>query len=205
MRRESKSKLQQLKLAAARERLKIDAAKARMMVEEASESDGEVNQFGRPIVAYEDMPELNEADRALLNLEFQRLACPHWAVETYRPGFGPKDELQKLSRDSWYYYETGQEILRQVVRAVMNKDIPDFLENLSTPDFSVVNAFAGLIKYLELEDAAKKEAAILHQTTIEEMAIKDKAELAEIRKDLDERYDAIHKRNAERDNAPVKR
>jgi len=37
------------------------------------------------------------------------------------------------------------------------------------------------------------------------MAIKDKAELAEIRKDLDKRYAAIHKRNGERDNAPVKR
>lgn len=205
MRRESKSKLQQLKLAAARERLKIDAAKARMIEEEASTSDGEVNQFGRAIVSYEDMPELNEADRALLNIEFQRLACPHWAVETYRPGFGPKDELRDLSRDSWYFYETGQEILRQLVRAVMSKEIPDLLTKLSTPDFNVVNAFAGLIKYLEVEDAAKTEAALHLRTTVAEMDMKDKAELAEIRKDLDTRYDAIHKRNAERDNAPIKR
>ena len=205
MRRETLTKLERLKLAAARERLKLDAAKARQVEEIAAASDVKLNQFGRPIVKYEDMPELDAADQVLLDLEFERLACPHWAVAKYRPGFGPKNELRKLSRNSWYFYETGQEILRQLVRAVMNEEIPDLLKKLSTPDFNVVDAFAGLIKYLDLESAAKKEAVILHRTTVEKMALKDKAELAEIRKDLDKRYAAIHKRNGERDSAPVKR
>jgi len=169
--------MQKIQLAAARERLKIDAARARMMEETASESDVEVNQFGRAIVSYEDMPELNEADRALLNLEFQRLACPHWAVETYRPGFGPKDELRKLSRNSWYFYETGQALLRALVRAVSENRIPDLFEKLSSDDFNAVQAMAGLVEYIELEDAAKTEAAIALQTTVETMAAKDKAEL----------------------------
>lgn len=196
--------MQKIQLAAARERLKIDAARARMMEETASESDVEVNQFGRAIVSYEDMPELNEADRALLNLEFQRLACPHWAVETYRPGFGPKDELRKLSRNSWYFYETGQALLRALVRAVSENRIPDLFEKLSSDDFNAVQAMAGLVEYIELEDAAKTEAAIALQTTVETMAAKDKAELAEIRKDLDARYAVIRRRNRERDNAPLK-
>jgi hypothetical protein len=196
--------MQKVQLAAARERLKIDAAKARMIEDTASDSDVKLNQFGRPIVPYKDLPEIEAADQILLDLEFERLACPHWAVAKYRPGFGPKNELRKLSRNSWYFYETGQAILRQLVWAVMNEEIPDLLEKLSTPDLNVVDAFAGLLKYLELEDAAKKEAVILHRTTVEKMAIKDKAELAKIRKDLDARYEAIHKRNAERDNRPVK-
>ena len=196
--------MQKIQLQSARERLKIDAAKARMIEDTASDSDVKLNQFGRPIVSYEDMPELNEADKVLLNIEFERLACPHWAVAKYRPGFGPKNELRKRSRDSWYFYETGQAILRQLVWAVMNDDIPDLLEKLSTPDLNVADAFAGLLKYLELEDAAKKEAVMLHRTTVEKLEIKDKAELAKIRKDLDQRYDAIHKRNGERDNRPAK-
>lgn len=196
--------MQKIQLQSARERLKIDAAKARMVEETASETDVKVNQFGRPIVAYEDMPELNEADQILLNMEFERIACPHWAVKKYRPGFGPKNELRKKSRNSWYFYETGQKILRQLVRAVMDDDIPDLLETLSTDDFSMVDAIAGLIKYLEVEDEAKKEAVILHRTTLEKLDIKDKAELAKIRKDIDARYDAINKRNAQRDNRPVK-
>ena len=202
MRREPTSKLQKLKLAAARERLKLDAARARQ-VEETVDPDITLNQFGRPIVAYEDMPELEEADEALLHLEFERLACPHWAVAKYRPGFGPKNDLRKLSRDSWYFYETGQAILRAVLKAVIDETLPDLLEKLSSETLDMEHELGGLVIYLELEDEAKREAVILHRTTVEKMDAKNKVELVEIRKSLDKRYDAIYKRNAQRDNIPV--
>lgn len=195
--------MQKIKLAAARERLKLDAAKARMIEEVASEKDVKLNQFGREIVSYEDMPELNEADQFLLNLEFERLACPHWAVAKYRPGFGPKNDLRKLSRDSWYFYETGQDILRALAKAALDETIPDLLEKLSTDSFNVADAYKGLAAYLELEDEAKKAAVILHRTTVEKLDAKNAVELAKIRKSLDVRYDAIHKRNVQRDNTPV--
>jgi hypothetical protein len=202
MRREPISKLQRLQLASARQKLRIDTAKAKEL-EESVDPDVKRNQFGRAIVAYEDMPELQASDRILLHTEFERLACPHWAVAKYRPGFGPKNDLRKLSRDSWYFYETGQAILRALIGAVIDEKIPDLLDQLSTDNFNVTDAFNGLLAYLELEDAAKKEAVILHRTTVEKLEVKDKAELAKIRKSLDLRYDAIHKRNAERDNRPA--
>ena len=52
---------------------------------------------------------------------------------------------------------------------------------------------------------AKKEAAILHRTTVEKLDAKKEVELAKIRKSLDARYAVIHKRNRERDNTPVPR
>ena len=203
MRRETLTKLERLKLAAARERLKLDAAKARMIDEEASDQDVKLNQFGRPIVGYEDMPELNEADRLLLNTEFERLACPHWAVAKYRPGFGPKNELRKLSRDSWYFYETGQQILGALLRVLHEGTFPDLLKALSTDTLDMDKEFMGLVAYLELEREAKREAVILHRTTVEKLDAKNKVELAKIRKDLDARYAACHKRNHERDNTPA--
>lgn len=195
--------LQKIQLASARERLKLDAAKARQVEEIASEKDVKRNQFDRTIVAYEDMPELNEADQSLLMIEFERLACPHWAVAKYRPGFGPKNDLRKLSRDSWYFYETGQEILGAVIKAVIDEKVPDLLKILSTDTLDVEKAFSGLVAYLDLELKAKKEAALLHRTTVEKLDAKNKVELAKIRKDLDARYAACHKRNHERDNKPV--
>ena len=162
-----------------------------------------LNQFGRPIVAYEDMPELNEADRFLLETEFERLACPHWAVAKYRPGFGPKNQLRKLSRDSWYFYETGQQILGALLRVLTEDKFPDLLKALSTDTLDMDKEFMGLVAYLELESEAKQEAVILHRTTVEKLDAKNKVELAKIRKDLDTRYAACHKRNHERDNTPV--
>ena len=203
MRRETLTKLERLKLAAARERLKLDAAKARMIEEDASDKDVTLNQFGRPIVAYEDMPELNEADQFMLNVEFERLACPHWAVAKYRPGFGPKNELRKLSRDSWYFYETGQQILGALLRVLAEDTFPDLLKALSTDTLDMDKEFMGLVAYLELESEAKKEAVILHRTTVEKLDAKNKIELAKIRKDLDARYAACHRRNHEQDNTPV--
>ena len=50
--------MQKIQLQSARERLKLDAARARQVEEIARDSDIKFNQFGRPIVAYEDMPEL---------------------------------------------------------------------------------------------------------------------------------------------------
>jgi len=144
MRREPTSKLQQLKIASARERLKIDAARARQVEEDVDGKDVKRNQFGHPIVPYEEMPELEPADMALLNIEFERLACPHWAVAKYRPGFGPKNELRKLSRDSWYFYETGRDILYCVAEAVRSGRMPDLLEELSTDRHNVKDAMSGL-------------------------------------------------------------
>lgn len=203
MRNEPASKLQRLQLASARQKLKLDTAKARQVEEVVSASDIKLNQFGRPIVSYEDMPELEKSDNVLLHIEFERLACPHWAVAKYRPGFGPKNDLRKLSRDSWYFYETGQAILRALVGAVISDKIPDLLEQLSSPTLDMHHAINGLVAYLELENEAKYEAAILHRTTIEKMGIKDANELADIRKSLDTRYAAINKRNREQDNTPV--
>ena len=195
--------MQKVQLAAAKERLKIDAAKARAVAEIERDSEAKLNQFGREIVAYEDMPELREEDQYLLHLEFERLACPHWAVAKYRPGFGPKNELRKRSRDSWYFYETGQKILRAVFAALMEERIPNLLEALSSETLDMEKAFNGLSTYLLLEDEAKTEAAVLHRTTVEKLDAKNEIELAKIRKDLDTRYEAISKRNGERDNTPV--
>ena len=195
--------MQKIQLQSARERLKLDAARARQVEEIARDSDIKLNQFGRPIVAYEDMPELQESDKVLQTIEFERLACPHWAVAKYRPGFGPKNELRKLSRDSWYFYETGQAILRAMVLAVTDGRMPDLFEQLSTEELNVDDAVTGLTVYLALEDEAKMEAAILHRTTVEKLDGKNKIELAEIRKSLIKRYAAIHKRIRERDNTPV--
>ena len=139
----------------------------------------------------------------MVNLEFERLACPHWAVAKYRPGFGPKNDMRKLSRDSWYFYETGQKILRAVLRALVEAETPELYEQLSGEGFNMADAYVGLSHYLANEDEAKKEAVILHRTTVEKLDIKDKAELAKIRKDIDARYSAIHKRNNERDNTPA--
>ena len=77
------------------------------------------------------------------------------------------------------------------------------LEQLSTDSFNMVHAFEGLAHYLANEDEAKKAAAILHRTTVEKLDAKNEIELAKIRKSLDARYEAIHKRNRERDNTPV--
>ena len=197
--------LQKIQLAAARERLKLDAAKARMIEETASDKDVKVNQFGRPILPYADFPEMEDTDHALMEIEFERLACPHWAVAKYRPGFGPKNDLRKLSRDSWYFCETGQTILRALLGAVIDEKIPNLLEQLSTENFNMVDAYEGLAHYLANEDEAKKAAAILHRTTVEKLDAKNEVELAKIRKSLDARYEAIHKRNRERDNTPVPR
>ena len=194
--------MQKIQLASARQKLRIDTAKAKEL-EEAVDPDIKLNQFGRPIVAYADMPELEEADQTLLDIEFERLACPHWAVAKYRPGFGPKNETRKLSRDSWYFYDTGQTILRAVLKAVIDETFPDFLEKLSDETFDMGQALGGLIAYLTLEDDAKMEAAILHRTTVEKMNAKNQVELAEIRKGLEKRYKAIYERNLERDNKPV--
>ena len=197
MRREPTSKLQQLKIASARERLKIDAARARQVEEDVDGKDVKRNQFGHPIVPYEEMPELEPADMALLNIEFERLACPHWAVAKYRPGFGPKNELRKLSRDSWYFYETGRDILYCVAEAVRSGRMPDLLEELSTDRHNVKDAMSGLLKFLLLEEDAIREAAILHRTTEAKLDAKNKVERAEIRKELDKRYAAMSKRRAE--------
>ncbi len=195
--------MQKVQLAAAKERLKIDAAKARAVAEVERDSEAKLNQFGREIVSYEDMPELDESDQALLHLEFERIACPHWAVAKYRPGFGPKNKLRKLSRDSWYFYETGQTILRAVFIALKEDRIPNLLEALSSETLDMEEAFNGLSAYLMLEDEAKMEAAVLHRTTVEKLDAKNKVELAKIRKDLDARFSAICKRNEERDNKPA--
>ena len=195
--------MQKVQLAAAKERLKIDAAKARAVAEVERDSEAKLNQFGREIVAYEDMPELREEDQYLLHLEFKRIACPHWAVAKYRPGFGPKNELRKRSRDSWYFYETGQTILRAIFIALKEDRIPNLLEALSSETLDMEKAFNGLSTYLLLEDEAKMEAAVLHRTTVEKLNAKNAVELEEIRKDLDARYSAISKRNVERDNTPV--
>ena len=69
----------------------------------------------------------------------------------------------------------------------------------------MVHAFEGLAHYLANEDEAKKAAAILHRTTVEKLDAKNEVELAKIRKSLDARYAAIHKRNRERDNKPAPR
>jgi len=195
--------MQKVQLASARQRLKLDTAKAREVETAVSDKDVKLNQFGRAIVPYADMPELEEADRVLLNIEFEHLACPHWAVAKYRPGFGPKNDLRKKSRNSWYFYEMGQSILRAVMGAVIHDKIPDLLEHLSDETFDMKDAFEGLVAYLELEDEAKKEAAILHRTTVEKLDAKNAVELAKIRKSLDARYDAINHRNAQRDNRPA--
>jgi len=189
--------LQKIQLASAREKLKIDAARARAVEEEAGPKDVKCNQFGHPIVPFEEMPELEPADMELLSIEFKRLACPHWAVKKYRPGFGPKNELRKLSRDSWYFYETGRDILKAVSDAVLSERMPDLLKDLSTEGHNVADAMAGLLKFLVLEDDAKQEAAVLHRTTVEKLDAKNAAELAEIRKSLDKRFDAISKRRNE--------
>ena len=66
--------MQKVQLASACQKLKLDTAKARQVeeVEEFEEfeefvsaSDIKLNQFGRAIVGYEDMPELEEADAEL--------------------------------------------------------------------------------------------------------------------------------------------
>ena len=195
--------MQKVQLAAAKERLKIEAAKARAVTEVERDSEVKLNQFGREIVAYEDMPELRQEDEYLLHLEFERLACPHWAVAKYRPGFGPKNQLRKLSRDSWYFYETGQKILLALFTALTEARIPNLLEALSSETLDMEKAFNGLSTYLLLEAEAKREAAVLHRTTVEKLDAKNEIELAKIRKDLDARYAAISKRNKQRDNTPV--
>lgn len=194
--------MQKVQLASARQKLRIETAKAKE-IEEAVDPDVTVNQFGRPIVPYAELPEIEAVDQAMLDAEFERLACPHWAVKKYRPGFGPKNELRKLSRDSWYFYETGQAILQSLLRLIMADEIPDLVERLSTDTLDMQDAIAGLFTYLELEHDAKREAVLLHRTTLEKLDRKDKAELAEIRKSLDKRYEANLKRNQQRDNRPV--
>jgi hypothetical protein len=189
--------LQKIQLASAREKLKIEAARARAVEEELAPKEVKRNQFGHPIVPFEEMPELEPADMDLISIEFERLACPHWAVKKYRPGFGPKNELRKLSRDSWYFYETGRDILKAVADAVLSDRMPTLLEDLSTEGHDVAHAMEGLLKFLELERDAIEEAAVLHRTTVEKLDAKNTAELAEIRKSLDTRWDALSKRCAE--------
>ena len=195
--------MQKVQLASARERLKIDAAKAKAVEEKVRDSDVKLNQFGRPIVSYADMPELEEADQVMLHAEFQALACPHWAVAKYRPGFGPKNDLRKLSRDSWYFYETGTAILQALLRLITSETVPNLLELLSHETLDMDKEMGGLAAFLLLEGEAKREAVILHRTTVEKLDAKNKVELAKIRKDIDARYAANHKRNHERDNKPV--
>lgn len=60
--------MQKVQLASARQRLKIDSAKARAVEEVERDADVKLNRFGRPIAAYEDMPELEESDKTLLRL-----------------------------------------------------------------------------------------------------------------------------------------
>lgn len=195
--------MQKVQLASARQRLKLDTAKAREIEEVVSAKDVKLNQFGRPIVAYEDMPELEEADMKLMTQQFQQLACPHWAVAKYRPGFGPKNDLRKRSRDSWYFYETGRDILYAVAEAAQSGRMPNLLDDLSTDEIDVKHAMSGLLAYLLLEHDTKVEAAVLHRTTVEKMDLKDKAQLAEIRRDIEKRYAAMAKRKKEMDCKPV--
>ena len=117
-------------------------------------------------------------------------------------GLWSKNDTRKLSRDSWYFYETGQAILRALLGAVTSDTIPDLLKQLSTPRFDMIDAFKGLVAYMMLEDEAKYEAAILHRTTLEKMEAKDTTELADIRKSLDKRYEAMSKRRDEISSNP---
>lgn len=195
--------MQKVQLASARQKLKLDTAKARQVEEIVSASDIKLNQFGHPIVRYEDMPELDAGDMDILTLEFERLACPHWAVAKYRPGFGPKNNLRKLSRDSWYFYETGRDILFAVAEAVRSGRMPDLLDDLSVDRIDISDAMSGLMAFLLLETEAKKEAALLHRTTVEKLDAKNTAELAEIRKSLDKRFEAMSKRRSEMCPKPV--
>ncbi len=183
--------MQKVQLASARQKLKLDTAKARQVEEVVSASDIKLNQFGRPIVGYEDMPELEEADAALFHIEFERLACPHAAVAKYRPGYGPKSQTRKHAKDCWYFYETGVELLFALCTAgAADGPAPEVLDLISTDKFKARDAMEGLVRFLMLEHAAKKDAAPLRGTTVEKLKVKSDIELAEIRESLDRRFEA---------------
>lgn len=176
--------LNHLAVKSAREKLRLDAARARK-AEADSPSAVEVNQFGRPIVAYADQPALRESDLEDINFEFERMACPHAAVVEYRPGFGSRWCKSKHLRDHWWYYNRGTSILGAL------SDAPDeILEQISTPQLNVLALREEMRKYIHMEMMASLEAARDREISLRELTDIEEAELAEIEAEIGQRFRA---------------
>ena len=186
--------LQKIQIASARQKLKLDTARAKKAIAEAPKEKGRVNQFDRPIVKYEDMPELDEGDLAFLEAKFHRLACPHVAVLKYRPGFEDRGYSEAHARDCWWFYNKGVKVLKALAIAMIDGKIQveQFAgdeENSETINIS--QALAEMTLFLKLEREAEIQAATEAALSAEEFSAKNKAELAEIEASLHTRFTAI--------------
>ena len=194
--------LHRIQIASARQKLKLDTARAQKAIAEAPSAKGRVNQFGRPIVKYEDMPELDEGDLHLLEAQFHRLACPHVAVQTYRPGFEHRGYSEAHARDCWWFYDKGVKVLKAPALAILDDKIQ--LEQFARDDdksktVNISQALAEMSLFLKLEREAEIQAATEAALTTEAFRAKNKAELAEIEAGLRARFTAMREMRADMD------
>ena len=189
--------LHRIQIASARQKLKLDTARAQKTIADAPKEEGRVNQFGRPIVKYEDMPELDEGDLALVEAKFHRLACPHVAVQTYRPGFEDRGYSEAHARDCWWFYDTGVEVLKALALAIMDDKIQpeQFARDDDTSEtINISQALAEMTLFLKMEREAELQAAVEAALNAEDFRAKNKAELAEIEASLRARFTTMLER-----------
>jgi len=179
MRQKPHSKIQKLQLQSAREKLRLDAARARKAEADAP-NPFEAGPNGRPVVSYADMPELRETDMADIAAQFERMACPHAAVATYRPGYEPKHLSEDMAKDCWWFYEMGVAILAALGGAAEGPNGAQIMELISTPEFNLQDHMDALDRFLTLEIETNMKAAI-------DRAEKDR-ELAEITAEIEKRF-----------------
>ena len=186
--------LQKIQIASARQKLKLDTARAQKAIADAPSETGRVNQFGRPIVKYEDMPELDEGDLVLLKAQFHRLACPHVAVLQYRPGFEDRGYSEAHARDCWWFYNKGVQVLKALALAILDDKIQveQFDRDDDKPEtINISQALSEMSLFLKLEREAEIQAAVEAALTAEEFRAKNKAELTEIETGLRARFTSM--------------
>lgn len=174
--------LNHLALKSAQEKLRLNAAKARKAEAEAPQAVV-TNQYGRPIVAYADQPDLRESDLADINFEFESRACPHAAVLEYRPGFGSRWCKSKNLRDHWWFYNRGTSILSALCEAPV-----EILEQLSTPSCDIVALQGEMQKFISMEMRASLEAARDREISLRALDAVHAEELAEIEAEIGQRF-----------------
>lgn len=173
--------LNHLALKSAQEKLRFNAAKARQAEADAP-APVEVNQYGRPIVDYADQPALRESDMRDMMFEFERKACPHAAVETYRPGFRDSYDA-KQARDHWWFYNRGASILAALADAPI-----EILQQLSTPTLDVAALLGEMSKFTQMEMRASLEAARDREISLRDLETVEAEELAEIEAEIGQRF-----------------
>lgn len=175
--------LQKIKIASMREKLKLDKAKARQAEADAP-SEEVLGPNGRPRVRYEDMPELHPDDENTLDDEFNRIACPHMAVQTYRPGYEGRGFSENHARECWWFYDQGVAILFALQMVLSGPQRDMLVESFSEQDIDILGISAKMNAFLIFNDAAKTRAAEGREMSLEASNAVTQAEVDDIWEDL---------------------